>query len=128
MNFKHEIDQIVEQVNGAEIRLNEASCTGANCIAEINGNFFLLVEIQIGNLEEVFVIRISAAQAAQLINAGVKLCQIATTIPTPTPGTEVTLVCAFVEGQNAFLVFNVRTTTTSELVLVRTPLCTVIGL
>lgn len=127
MNFKHEIDQIVEQVSKAETRIDEVSSIGANCIAEINGNFFLLVEIEIGDFEDVFVFRISAALAAQLLRSGVELCEIVTTIPTPSPGTEVNLICVFVVGENAFLVFNVENTT-DELVLVRVPLCTVIGL
>lgn len=127
MNFKHELNQIVEQVNDTEATISEISSIGASCVAEINGRFFLLLEIEIGNFEQVFVIRISAAQAAALLRAGVELCRIINTIPTPTPGSEVNLICVFVVGDNAFLVFNVENTT-DELVLVRVPLCTVIEL
>jgi hypothetical protein len=102
---------------------------GATCIAEIEGQFFLLVEIEIvvagEEIEQVIVIRISAAQAAILRNLGIELCTIVTTIPTPTPGVEVNLICVFVVGNFAFLVFDVENNT-DELVLVRVPLCTVI--
>ncbi|MGE5629704.1 MAG: hypothetical protein ACM3TR_01255 [Caulobacteraceae bacterium] len=53
------------------------------------------------------------------------MCQIVTTIPTPTPGTEVNLLCVFVVGNFAFLVFDVENRA-DRLVLVRVPLCTVI--
>lgn len=127
MNFNHEISKIVEQVSETGTHINEISSIGANCIAEIDGKFFLLVEIEIGDFEQVIVIRISAALAAQLLRAGVELCEIVTTIPTPIPGTQVNLICAFVVGENVFLVFNVENET-DELVLVRVPLCTVIEL
>lgn len=100
---------------------------GATCVAQINGNFFLLVEIEFGaDMEEVIVIRISATQAAALLRLGVPRCQVSDTIPVSTPGREVNLICAFVVGDEAILVFDVENAT-DELVLVRTPLCTVIG-
>lgn len=103
---------------------------GARCIAEIGGRFFLLVEVEIGpegsEMEQVVIFRISAALAAALLSAGVRRCQIVNTIPTPMPGTEVNLICGFVEGGNIFLVFDVENST-DELVLVRVPLCTIVG-
>jgi hypothetical protein len=102
---------------------------GATCIAEIEGQFFLLVEIEIEiagqEIEQVIVIRISSAQADILLRAGIERCTIVTTIPTPTQGVEVNLICVFVVGNFAFLVFDVENTT-DRLVLVRVPLCTVI--
>lgn len=98
---------------------------GARCIAEISGRFFLLIEIETDDIERVVVIRISAAQAAVLLAAGVMRCRIQDTIPVATPGGEVNLICAFVEGNEVFVVFNVENTT-DELVLVRVPLCMVI--
>ncbi|WP_352420797.1 spore coat protein [Proteiniborus sp.] len=127
MNFNHELNQVVEQMSSKETLINEISGIGASCIAEINGMFFLLIEIEIGNLERVFVIRISAALAAQLLSSGVELCEIVNRIPTSTPGTEVNLICAFVVGENVFLVFNIENDT-DELILVRVPLCTIIEL
>lgn len=102
---------------------------GATCVAQIEGRFFLLIEIEIEVLgverQEVIVIEITAAQAAALIASGVMRCQIVNTIPTPSPGMEVNLICAFVVGENVFLVFNVENAT-DRLVLVRVPLCTII--
>ncbi|MBU5677967.1 spore coat protein [Alkaliphilus sp. MSJ-5] len=107
-------------------RCNDPISIGATCVAQIDGRFFLLIEIEIevmGNVvEEVIIIEITAAQAAALIAAGVMRCQIVTTIPT---GTGVNLICAFVVGANVFLVFNVENAT-DRLVLVRVPLCTII--
>ena len=76
-------------------------------------------------VERVVIFRISAAEAAILLRLGVDRCQIVTTIPTGTAGTEVNLICVFVVGNFAFLVFDVENRT-DRLVLVRVPLCTVI--
>ncbi|MBU5440338.1 hypothetical protein KQI42_20285 [Tissierella sp. MSJ-40] len=107
-------------------KCNDPISIGATCVAQIDGRFFLLIEIEIdvlGNvIEEVIIIEITAAQAAALIAAGVMRCQIVDTIPT---GREVELICAFVVGTNVFLVFNVENMT-DRLVLVRVPLCTII--
>lgn len=106
---------------------------GATCVAELAPNVFvLLVEIEINvmgeEIEEVLVIRITPAQAAELIRL-VGRCQIVgpNEIPVPAPGRDVSLICAFVFDGNVFLVFDVETNTTDELVLVRVPLCTIIG-
>lgn len=110
-------------------QLNEPIEIGATCVAQIEGRFFLLIEIEIDVVgfekEEVIIFEITAAQAAALIASGVMRCQIVDTIPTPGPGQEVNLICAFVVGQNVFLVFNVENAT-DRLVLVRVPLCTII--
>jgi hypothetical protein len=97
---------------------------GATCVAQIDGRFFLLIEIEIEGteIERLIIMEISAAQAAALIAAGVMRCQIINTIPT---GREVELICAFVVGTNVFLVFSVENMT-DHLVLVRVPLCTII--
>lgn len=116
------------QGNNAQ-RCNDPISIGGTCVAQIDGRFFLLVEIEIeviGNeREEVIIFEITAGQAAALIAAGVMRCQIVNTIPTPSPGQEVNLICVFVVGQNAFLVFNVENAT-DRLVLVRVPLCTIV--
>lgn len=118
---------------------NETMCQnrpvtiGATCVAELAPNVFvLLVEIEITVMgqetEQVFVIRITPAQAAALIRL-IGRCQIVgpDEIPTSAPGREVNLICAFVFGENVFLVFDVETNRTDELVLVRVPLCTIVG-
>lgn len=128
MNFKHELNDIVEQVTNGDVTITQASGLGASCVAVIDGNFFLLIEIEIGEFERVLIFRITAAQAARLLNAGVELCRIVNTIPTPAPGREVNLICVFVVDGEAFLVFNVEENNRDELVLVRVPLCTVIDL
>lgn len=106
---------------------------GATCVAELAPNVFvLLVEVEVNvlgdQIEEVLVIRITPAQAAALIRS-VGRCTIVgpDEIPTSTPGREVNLICAFVFGRNVFLVFDVETNTTDELVLVRVPLCPIVG-
>ena len=108
---------------------NEPIMLGATCVAQIDGRFFLLIEIEIvvGGIEreEVIIFEITAAQAAALIAAGVMRCQIVDEIPTPIPGRDVELICAFVVGNNVFLVFDVENAT-DNLVLVRVPLCTII--
>lgn len=108
---------------------NEPIEIGATCVAQIEGRFFLLIEIEIDVIgserEEVIIFEITAAQAAALVASGVMRCQIVNTIPTPGPGQEVNLICAFVVGENVFLVFNVENAT-DRLVLVRVPLCPII--
>ncbi|WMM26310.1 hypothetical protein RBU61_06450 [Tissierella sp. MB52-C2] len=118
-----------EQVASRTSTCNDPIGIGATCVAQIDGRFFLLIEIEIEaagfEREEVIIFEITAAQAAALIAAGVMRCRIVTTIPTPGPGQEVNLICAFVVGQNVFLVFNVENAT-DQLVLVRVPLCTIV--
>lgn len=110
-----------------QLRHNNPITIGATCITQIDGNFFLLVEIEVGSeIEEVIVFRITAVQAAQLLRLGVPRCGVSDTIPTSRPGTDVELICAFVVGDEVILVFDVENTS-DEFVLVRVPLCTVIG-
>jgi hypothetical protein len=106
---------------------------GATCVAELAPNVFvLLVEVEVNvlgdEIEEVLIIRITPAQAAALIRS-VGRCTIVgpDEIPTSAPGREVNLICAFVFGGNVFLVFDVETNTTDDLVLVRVPLCSIAG-
>ncbi|MBY6953233.1 hypothetical protein [Clostridium botulinum] len=106
---------------------------GATCVAELAPNVFvLLVEVEVEvtgeDIQQVLIIRITPAQAAELIRE-VGRCRIVgpDQIPTPAPGREVTLICSFVFGENVFLVFDVETNTTDELVLVRVPLCPIVG-
>ncbi len=117
-----------KQLAKAQVQ-NEPIEIGATCVAQIEGRFFLLIEIEIdviGNeREEVIIFEITGAQAAALIAGGVPRCQIVNTIPTPSPGLDVNLICAFVVGENAFLVFNVENAA-DNLVLVRVPLCPII--
>lgn len=97
------------------------------CIAEIDGRFFLIVLLRIGTGdEEALVIRISSSQADTLENAGVERCRIQNTIPASTGGRTVTIICAFVVGDNAYLVVFVENSN-NELRLVRIPLCRVLG-
>lgn len=106
---------------------------GATCVAQLApAVFVLLVEIEVEvpgeDIEQVLIIRLTPAQAAALIPQ-VGLCQIVgpDQIPTPAPGRDVDLICAFVFGENVFLVFDVETNTTDDLVLVRVPLCPIVG-
>lgn len=121
-------DEVMSQINQAN-----PVTIGATCVAELEPNVFVLlveVEVQVPgpDIEEVLIIRLTPAQAAALIPQ-VGRCTIVgpDQIPTPAPGREVTLICAFVFGQNIFLVFDVETNTTDDLVLVRVPICPIVG-
>ncbi|MEW9094593.1 MAG: spore coat protein [Clostridiaceae bacterium] len=112
---------------------NNPVTIGATCVAQLApAVFVLLVEIEVEvpgqDIEEVLIIRITPAQAAALIPQ-VGLCRIVgpDEIPTPAPGRDVDLICAFVFDGNVFLVFDVETNRTDELVLVRVPLCPIVG-
>jgi len=112
---------------------NNPVTIGATCVAELEPNVFvLLVEIEVEvpgpDIEEVLIIRLTPAQAAALIPQ-VGRCIIVgpNEIPTPGPGREVNLICSFVFGDNIFLVFDVETNRTDELVLVRVPICPIVG-
>ncbi|OPX90214.1 MAG: hypothetical protein A4E53_01100 [Pelotomaculum sp. PtaB.Bin104] len=98
---------------------------GETCIAEINGQFFLLVEIEIDvpcvDIEQVVVFRLCPAEAQALLDAGVATCTIVNEIP---EGAE--FRCVLVVDNQAFLVFEVENAT-EELVLVRADLCPIIG-
>lgn len=100
---------------------------GARCLLNIDDKFFLLLEIEIGEQEQVIVISITSDVAAALMSAGIEPCQVVTEIPTATPGTEVNLICVFVVDGFAFLVFDVENNF-DVLVIVRVPLCAVIGI
>ena len=119
----------IRQIINEQMPNNDPIEIGATCVAHIDNKFFLLVEIEIEVMcferEEVVVIEITEDQAEALIAAGVMRCQIVNTIPTPSPGREVELICVFVVGQNAFLVFDVENNE-DRLVLVRVPLCCII--
>lgn len=110
---------------------NNPITIGAACVAELAPNsFVLLVEIEVQvpgqDIEEVLIIRLTPVQAAALIPQ-VGRCRIVDQFPTPTPGREVNLICGFAFGQDIFLVFDVETNTTDELVLVRVPSCPIVG-
>lgn len=116
----------LESLSVGGLSLSKLISIGATCIAEIDGQFFLLVEIEIGPVEQVIIFRISSTQAAILLRAGVRRCEIVSTIPTSMPGLQVNLICSFIVGQNVFLVFSIENSV-DRLVLVRVPLCTVVG-
>lgn len=110
---------------------NNPITIGAACVAELAPNaFVLLVEIEVQvpgpDIEEVLIIRLTPAQAAVLIPQ-VGRCRIVDQFPTPTTGREVNLICGFAFGENIFLVFEVETNTTDELVLVKVPSCPIVG-
>ncbi|MBU5678034.1 spore coat protein [Alkaliphilus sp. MSJ-5] len=110
-------------------RCDDLISIGATCVAQIEGRFFWLIEVEMdvmGKLREEVIIReITATQATVLIATGVMRCQIVDTLPTSIPGIEEEPICAFVVGQNVFLVFSVENAT-DRLVLVRVPLCRII--
>lgn len=109
---------------------SEPISIGATCIAEIDDQFFLLVEIEVevpgDDIEQVVIFNITEDQAEDLMEAGVEECTIVDHITKPSPGTKIDLLCVFVVGNFAFLVFDVENST-DEFLLVRVPLCLVVG-
>ncbi|WML33179.1 hypothetical protein [Clostridium sp. OS1-26] len=103
---------------------NPAVTLGAQCIVQIGTRFFLLVELETP-IERVIVIEITAAQFAALRAAGVPVCPILNAVPTAVAGTTVELQCTFIVDDEAFIVFEIENAR-ERLVLVRSPLCTVI--
>lgn len=100
------------------------------CILRADGNFFLIVELNLGTtigteLTRVVVIRISADVAARLLAAGVDLCTVQTTVPTTTTGRGLSAECTFVIGNTAYIIFIVPNRT-DRIVVVTSPLCTVL--
>ena len=123
----------LDQITNNLVTPNSPVEIGAACVAELAPNVFvLLVEVEVEvpgeDIEEVLIIRLTPAQAAALIPQ-VGRCRIVgpDEIPTSIPGRDVDLICAFVFRGNVFLVFDVETNTTDELVLVRVPLCPIVG-
>ncbi|PIH06198.1 hypothetical protein [Clostridium combesii] len=98
---------------------------GANCIFQANNNFYLLVEVEAKapgvEVDPEFVVRLTVAQANALIAAGVPVCQVTDTPPTPKPGLNVEFKGVFViDNTVAFQVFDVENSSdTSVLVVTR---------
>ncbi len=98
---------------------NEVVSIGANCVVRIRERYFLVVEIEVEDidLEEFVFIRISEREFRRLIRAGVQRCRIAERIPRN--NTE--FICVLIENGRAFLVFDVENNE-DQAVLVRTSL------
>lgn len=120
--------EIVNKVNAS--LLQRVISIGATCIAVINKQFFLLVEIEVKtpgvDIEEVIVIRLTREEARALIRAGITVCRIVEEIPAPGPGQEVEFKCVLVVNNEVFLVFEIENGT-EKLVLVRSEICPIIG-
>jgi hypothetical protein len=101
---------------------------GDSCIIEINEKLFLLVQIIFADTETVLVIRISAAQARDLVRGGVRQCPVFDNRPTQVQGVAIDLECVFVVGNNAFLVFETERPIERQerIFVVRAPLCPII--
>lgn len=125
MSHQQDLNQTVMGIISDErvLGTNSVVRIGAICVVEINGEFFLIVEIRIGTqAARVLVITITAELAAALERSGVDICTVSTMIPVSTPGRVAELQCAFVVDEVVILVFIIRSTT-DEIVLVRVPLC-----
>lgn len=102
----------------------------SECILRVDGVFFLIVELAVNStigteLSRVVVINISADLAARLLAGGIKLCTVQTTVPITAAGTGLSPACTFVAGNAAYIIFIVPNRTDS-IVVVTSPLCTVI--
>lgn len=120
---------LVNQIVGSHVGCNRMVRIGAACVVQIGARFFLLVELEIGmganEMEQVLVIEISAALFNALRNAGVMVCEIRNTVPTPPAGSTLELQCTFIVGNEAFIIFEIENMQ-ERLVIVRSPLCTII--
>lgn len=119
MNLENLINQLISDRN---------IVIGAICRVRIDGNFFLIVDFEIGTgpnaIDRIIVIQISQALFTALIG-NVPVCEVRDTIPTPPQGTTLQLRCTFVVGNEAFIVFEIENAM-DRIVIVRSDLCTVI--
>lgn len=125
----HPVNTVAEMENAVcDLVGNAGVGIGALCRVEIQGRFFLLVEIEIGRgmneLEHVIVIEITRA-LFNALQGRVDLCQVLNNVPTPPHGSVLELQCTFIVGNEAFIIFEIENRN-ERLVIVRSPLCTVI--
>jgi hypothetical protein len=108
---------------------NRIITIGDACIIEVNGRFFLLVDINFDNFDTVLVIRISRTTARILSERGIRNCPVFTTLPTDIQRVAVDLECVFTVGDDAFLVFETERAAErlERIFVVRVPLCPIIG-
>jgi len=113
---------------------NQPVRIGANCILEVEDDFFLIVQILATTnsstiVDTIVVIELSSQQARDLFDAGVRRCRVlnAQTLgATENNGRrDVDFKCVFIADGKAFLVFIVENGA-DEIAVVRAPLCTVI--
>lgn len=109
---------------------NQGVVISAQCRVEIQGRFFLLLELEVGSgmneLERVLVLEISRA-LFNLLQGRVDLCEIRNTLPTVPPGGTLEIRCTFVIGNVAYIVFEIEGVSVRDrLVIVRSPLCDII--
>ncbi len=102
----------------------------AACILKVKDEYFLLIEIGATEIQPIIAIRLTRAQAKELLEAGVELCKISDTIPQTKPGVDVKFKCVLVVENEAFLVFDVTLVVAPpqphEIVLFAAHLCPII--
>ncbi|MFE0555114.1 hypothetical protein ACFW1P_04150 [Paenibacillus sp. NPDC058910] len=88
---------------------------GANSIAKIGEQFFLIVEVEAKSpgveIDPVFAVRTTAQQARSLIRAGVMRTIFQPKPPTPSPGKKVELKGVLFANGRIFSVFDVENST-----------------
>lgn len=104
---------------------------GANCIVNIDGELFLLIEIEtsvmaVGEINPTLFIRLTDEQAMILMNSGVSSCQITNVPPTSIPGLDVQFRCVVALNGRVFEVFDIENSIDVQ-VLVRTQSCPVLN-
>lgn len=105
----------IQNIISRRMSMQDIISIGANCIVRISNRFFLLVEIEVEDidLEEFVFIRISQQEARTLLAEGVQRCEIVNRMPC---GGE--LICVLILAGEAFEVFDVENNV-DEAVLVR---------
>ncbi|MDM5200513.1 hypothetical protein QUF79_21070 [Fictibacillus enclensis] len=85
---------------------------GANCLLVLGNKFFAVVEIESAvmdvDLSVYVIIRIDEATARRLHNAGLEFCEVTRTVPRERNGITVEFQCVFIQGNNAFALFDVE--------------------
>lgn len=121
--------KMIEEMIEHKVMCNPGIVIGAQCIVEIKGHFFLLVELESKSgqteFERVLVIEISAAAFQFLCEKGVKPCKVVHKIPM-CHDKEVEIKCTFIVGDKAFIVVEVEGMHgCDKLVIVKSPICCV---
>ena len=127
-NIADEMNTINNQINNRFS--NQGVVIAAQCRVELQGRFFLLLELEAGSgmneIERVIIIEISRA-LFNALQGRVELCTVRNTLPTVPAGRTLDLLCTFVIGNVAYIVFEIEGMNMRDmLVIVASPLCTII--
>ncbi len=85
---------------------------GANCLLVLGHKFFLVIEIESAvpdvELSVYVIVRTDEVTARKLHDAGLDFCEVTRTVPRARKGITVEFQCVFIDGCNAFALFDVE--------------------